>query len=240
MRTHSLRGTPRTPTQSALFRAVFALFLLGLLALPSPPRPALAQQPAPVGEGLPLFAEFAYGQTPEELAAAEGAYDCTEAIGRQALCIDGREHLGQAWDAVLEFRSGRLVLVTLFTPFGSDIYQKTFHDLAKAYRLVAMQSQEPTLDMVALEAAQGPSSAYSGTVVDYESRGMENRSLAYVLLERAALPAKPAKDAVELRARALPSVLEAGVVLTTDDQGRDWLALSYSRPRLAAMLPDGE
>lgn len=212
---------------------LFAVILSMLCLCPS----VRAEAANSHGDNAVLFGQFHHGQPYSELAALEQAYDCSELMGSKALCLDGLEFLGREWATVLEFTKDQLTLVALFTPFSRDIYVKTFKELSRDFRLVAMQSGQPALDIVALEAELGPHAPYSGQVVDYEQAGMAASNLTYVLLEKSALSELSASSAMQMRALAAPSVREVGVVLYKDSQGLDMLSLSYSRPR---MLVDPE
>lgn len=227
-------------------RIIPLLILLAALgpALPAPAQTAEAQttetQTTGAELGPFLFSDIRAGTARQDLAALPGMYDCSAELGAEALCLDGVEHLGRDWAADFAFHRGRLTAVSLVRPFDRSLYLDAFAAITKRSALVAMQSEEGTLDLIRMLAEDADGQHFTDTVTGFEARGLRASRLAYVFLDKLSIApvSDKAGDLSTLTAWAGPGLVRTVLVLHAGEPGRntgptgatEWLALVFEAP----------
>ena len=216
--------------------------LLVLVCLLGPVRTGGAQETATTaaGQGGPvLFQDFRFNDPRQDLTGRPGMYDCSADLGAEALCLDGVEYLGRDWAADFAFSRGRLIAVGLVRPFDRSLYLDAFAAVTKYSALVAMETEDQTLDLIRLLAENTDGQRFSDTVTAFEADGMEASRLAYIFLDKRSIATAAGKagDLDTLTAWADPAVVRTVLVLYSEGanggQGpTDWLALLFQAPRL--------
>ncbi|MEF2144926.1 MAG: hypothetical protein V3573_05730 [Desulfovibrionaceae bacterium] len=187
-------------------------------------------------EEIRLFRDFSFGMSRQQLLAMDGVYDCSDMLGEGALCLDRVDFLDHPWDMDFEFAANALVSLSLRAPYSQRLYTRAFAELDERFELVALQSTDEPLDLVALWRSAGDTAEASRRMTEYETKGMASSSLAYVFLERSAVQEvmHRASSAADLLRLARREVREVGLVLYRDEAGQDWIVLSFDLPRLHA------
>lgn len=200
-------------------------------ALPCVAFPARADQ-------MRLFRDFSLGMSREEVLSRPGAYDCADVLGPHAVCVDQVLFLEQPWDMDFEFSPQGLQNVSLRAPFTPELYTRAFAALDERFELVTLQSDEAPLDLVALWKTAPNSGEASRRMTEYETRGMQRSKLAYVFLERSGVheALRQAQDVQELLRGARPGTREAGLVLSRDTTGQDWIVLRFDPARTGGQM----
>ncbi|MGE4291396.1 MAG: hypothetical protein AB7E32_04210 [Desulfovibrio sp.] len=229
----SSRSFPRS-----FFQASLLPLLLLLAALCAPTLPAQADCTARE-QAVRLFRNYSLGMSRQEVLAGEGAYDCAEALGPDAVCMDAVEFLGQNWSLDFAFSSQGLNTVSLRAPFSRELYARSFAALDERFELVSLQSDAEPLDLVALWRKSTDSGEASRRMSEYEAAGMARSNLAYVFLERWGVQQAldQAASVKELLAGARPGTRSAGLVLRRDPAGQDWIVLQFDVARTGTRQP---
>ncbi|SKA85564.1 hypothetical protein SAMN02745704_01891 [Paucidesulfovibrio gracilis DSM 16080] len=180
-----------------------------------------------------LFENYVRGMPRERVLELPGAFDCAEQLGSEAVCRNGARYLDHGWDMDFAFDQQGLRSVSLRTPFVRSVYVRAFAALDERFELVALQSSEPTLDLVALWR-NAPHAGYaSKQMTEYETRAMQRRELVYVFLERSGVhqALKKAADVRDLLGMARPDTRQAALALLHDADDREWIVLQYDLAR---------
>lgn len=208
-----------------------ALLLPLLCAAVLLPQPARAQEPN--AASVRLFRDYSLGMSRQEVLARAGAYDCAELLGPDAVCMDAVRFLEQEWSMDFSFSSRGLRTVSLRAPFSRELYARAFAALDERFELVALQSDAPQLDLVALWRGAADSGEASRRMAEYEAAGMARSNLVYVFLERGGVheALQQARDVNELLADTRPGTRAAALALRKDGAGADWVVLQFDAAR---------
>ena len=132
-----------------------------------------------------LFKGYAYHTPLENFTTAKGYYDCSAEIGGTARCIDDVDFVGTKFTGALIFSDGKLVMVSLVTPYEQGAYTKAYTTLSKTFMLISMTDDKTLLDLVDLAATSKSKEQYLSKASSYENVGLSAGNLTYTFLEGA-------------------------------------------------------
>lgn len=218
---------PALLRQTLKMTLVTLITLITLITLPGPAHADAQKTP------LRLFRDYYLGMPRADVLSREGAYDCAEALGPGAVCMNRMTFLDQDWSMDFGFTDQGLLSVTLHAVFSPELYTRVFAALDERFELVSLQSEQEPLDLVALWRNAKDTGEASRRMSEYEAAGLARSNLAYVFLERVGVQdaLEQAQDLKELLAGAHPDTRAAGMVLRRDDDGKDWLVLQFDAAR---------
>lgn len=177
-----------------------------------------------------LFKNYVYDSSVDSYKTAEGYYDCSAEVGGTAWCIDDVEFIGNKFTAALIFSEGKLMTVSLLSPFDQALYTKAFATLSKTFTLISMTDEKSILDLVDLVKKSKSKEDYLSVMSNYESVGVNAGSMTYTFLE-GVKPQTNLRSAVSMLASASESVRSVDLVLT--GQGTEaFLIMRFSFPKL--------
>lgn len=177
-----------------------------------------------------LFKGYAYNSPLESYSVAKGYYDCSEEIGGTARCIDDVDFIGNKFTAALIFSGGKLIMVSLFSPFDQELYTKAITTLSKTFTLVSMMDDTTLFDVIDLAATAKSKDEYRSKLTNFESVGLSTGNLTYTFLEGAEIKSN-LRSAASMLAAAPDNVRCADLMLT--GQGAEAaLLIRFNYPKL--------
>ncbi|MFJ4344128.1 hypothetical protein [Pseudomonas sp. NPDC089401] len=178
-----------------------------------------------------LFKNYVY-QTPlAKFTEAAGYYDCSEDVGGTARCIDDVAFLEEKFTAALIFSGGKLMMVSLISPFDQNAYAKAIAGLSNSFTLVSMNDEKSILDVFDTARKSRSEDELTAKISNFEQVGLASGSLTYTFLE--GLSAEGQTNAVSALAAAPENIRSAELVMT--GQGADaGMVIRFTFPRLEA------
>lgn len=176
-----------------------------------------------------LFKNYAYDSPLDSYTVEKGYYDCSEDVGGTARCIDDVDFIGNKFSAALVFSDGKLIMVSLFSPFDQALYSKALTTIAKTFTLVSMTDDKTLLDVLDLAATAKNQNEFQSKVANYESVGLSAGNLTYSFLEGNKVKSSY-RNASSMLAAAPDATRSAELMLT--GQGAEALLLvRFSYPK---------
>ena len=176
-----------------------------------------------------LFKGYAYHTPLENFTTAKGYYDCSAEIGGTARCIDDVDFVGTKFTGALIFSDGKLVMVSLVTPYEQGAYTKAYTTLSKTFMLISMTDDKTLLDLVDLAATSKSKEQYLSKASSYENVALSAGNLTYTFLEGAEV--KPnLKSALSLLAVA-PDTARSADLIVSGQGAEAFLIMRFSYPK---------
>ena len=176
-----------------------------------------------------LFKGYAYHTPLENYTTAKGYYDCSAEIGGTARCIDDVDFVGTKFTAALIFMDGKLVAVSLVSPYDQGVYTRAYTTLSKTFTLISLTDDKTLLDLVDLAATSKSKEQYLSKVSSYENVGLSAGDLTYTFLEGAEV--KPnLKSALSLLAVA-PDTARSADLIVSGQGAEAFLIMRFSYPK---------
>lgn len=178
-----------------------------------------------------LFKNYVY-QTPlAKFTEAAGYYDCSEDVGGTARCIDDVDFLEEKFTVALIFSGGKLMMVSLISPFDQNAYVKAIAGLSNSFTLVSMNDEKSILDVFDTARKSRSQEELTTKISNFEQVALVSGSLTYTFLE--GLSAEGQTNAVSALATAPENVRSAELVMA--GQGADaGMIIRFTFPRLEA------
>ena len=134
-------------------------------------------------EPIKLYKNYKFGTDFRTIKKIKGAYDCSEDLGEDALCVEDQKFLGI--DVVLGFNfyNKKLSQVSVIMSFNQPNNVKVFSALNKKFTLVQMKNMAgQTLDVVNLTNTK-PKSQLQATVQQFEQIALASGEITYSYFE---------------------------------------------------------
>ena len=100
-------------------------------------------------EKVPLFKNFTYGATQDEITKLIKVSKCGKTTsGNDALCVSDYSFFGKKWKLILIFNDGKLFNVRLQSHFNQNGLMTLFNNLYESFVLIAAQGGNGLFDYV--------------------------------------------------------------------------------------------
>ncbi|MEN5305385.1 MULTISPECIES: hypothetical protein [unclassified Pseudomonas] len=176
-----------------------------------------------------LFKNYVY-QTPlAKFTKAAGYYDCSKDVGGTARCIDDVDFLEEKFTVALIFSGGKLMMVSLISPFDQNAYVKAIAGLSNSFTLVSMNDEKSILDVFDTARKSRSQEELTTKISNFEQVALASGSLTYTFLE--GLSADGQTNAVSALAAAPENVRSAELVMVGQGAGAG-MVIRFTFPRL--------
>ncbi|MBD8095284.1 hypothetical protein IFT48_35355 [Pseudomonas fluorescens] len=192
----------------------------------------LASTPSTVAADT-LFKNYVYGAPLASYENVDGYYDCSEDVGGVAFCMDDVDFIGHKFTVTLAFSSAKLITVTLFSPYDSDLHATAVGSLAKTFKLSLLSDDRSQLDVVQAMAQARTQDELSAKLDNFEGAATTNGgSITYTFFEGVDKRKKFSTASSQLA--ALPDNVRAADVMVTGEGSEAVVLIRFSLPKLEA------
>ncbi len=178
-----------------------------------------------------LFKDLAYDSPKAVNAKIKGAYDCTETMGSDALCVDNIDFIGHKFVQVLAFNDSKLKSVALYVePFNQAVYASAAAALNKTFVLTKLANVQEQLDLIELANKVTDRNDYVTRLTNFENQSLASGDLTYTFFE--GVEVKKSYTSTPVMTNAMPETVRAAELVVSEEGGESALFIRFSFPKL--------
>ncbi|MFK3772622.1 hypothetical protein [Pseudomonas sp. NPDC089406] len=178
-----------------------------------------------------LFKDYAYDSPKSTYTKAKGYEDCSDFIGKPALCRDGVSFLGEAFSEALIFNKGKLRMVTLYAPETDGMVEKVVLALNENFLMTIFTSGKKQLDLVKLARTAKNREEMARKLAAFQGKAVESGTYSATFLEKFELPKNKPEDVVQLMMIA-PDDLRVAEMNVLADEDDSTVMVRFGYPKL--------
>lgn len=177
-----------------------------------------------------LFKNYVYGTPLASYKTSNGYYDCSEDVGGVARCIDGIDFIGHKFTAALIFSGSKLIMLSLISPYDSDLLATSVGTLAKTFKLSVLSDTKSQLDVIQATATARNRDELATQLTNYEGGAISSGTLTYTFYE--GVDKDKRYTSVSNQLAALPDNVRAAEIVITGEGPDAVLIIRFGFPKL--------
>jgi hypothetical protein len=188
---------------------------------------------------LMIYKDYKFGMDKSEALKMKGAYDCTEMVGDDAVCLPGQEYEGMTANIVLRFYYNKLMLVNLNFKYSEENFEKIYKSLEKDYMLAGIKGGIKGFDYYKM-LKRFPKE-FDAKKKQFIDRYTKKGKISYVFYDKASVQylVKTA-DNIDYIIKNSPKNLKEADLIKVNDNVEHILILSFVYPKLATEFVEKE
>ncbi|MCG8296447.1 hypothetical protein [Pseudomonas entomophila] len=179
-----------------------------------------------------LFKDYAYDSPQSAYTQAQGFEDCSDWVGKPALCRDGATFLGEDFSEALVFTNGKLRMVTLYTHETDGLVDKVVTAMAKSFVMTIFANGKTEMDLIKLASSAKNREEVVNTLTSFQSEAVASGNYSATFIESFELPKKKPTDVIQLMMAAPENVRIAQLQVMGDANGESTVMVRFAYPKL--------